>query len=362
MQTRTLVASTVAAALFASFVVACSASTVRDGFKEGEQPAGENPATNDGDQDPDNGQSIAGDDGGAPPANTVGAIDLDAVEPCDQDLPVDGDVEQFLKAIGLCKMTDEDSGEWGVISAKFTKGVNTTSNARNDQHGILPKFGDVLTPREGASLGMLSTGFAREFDTNGSSQVAFTPGKSWDSVSILDPSEQNDVIALRLRIRVPTNAKSLMFDFNFHSSEWPNYINSGFNDEFRANLNGENISFDANQNPVSVNLGFFDRCKPNETVGCSGNQQSTSECFGGDAELEGTGFGLRGSGCRSSDVPKGGATGWLTTQSPVEAGSIIELDFVIWDARDASWDSAVLIDNFRWDADAVTVGTGRPPA
>ena len=103
------------------------------------------------------------------------------------------------------------------------------------------------------------------------------------------------------------------------------YVCTRYNDGFIAYLksaafnggNAENISFDAQNNPVSVNNGFFDRCTSNSTTGCvdpaqvpcssawAANHSSsgclagetvsdpvakTSACAGGTSELEGTGF------------------------------------------------------------------------
>ena len=51
-----------------------------------------------------------------------------------------------------------------------------------EQHGVLEKFGSVLKPREGKRLGVLSTGFAQEFD--GAPGALFggdASGKDWFS-------------------------------------------------------------------------------------------------------------------------------------------------------------------------------------
>ncbi|RYE76725.1 MAG: hypothetical protein EOO74_07990 [Myxococcales bacterium] len=360
--TRALLGALVAAPVVA--VVACSGSVRDDGFEDGTDGGAGNGAITDRPDDGTSGGITGGDSGpGAGPIQP-GEIDLAAVTPCDADLDVDGDVDDFLKAIGLCKSVDPDvANDWGVLEAKFTKKLGAdTSNNNAGQHGILPKFGSALAAREGERLGVLSTGYAREFNTLGSQQKAFRESQPWDGEDAEEA--QNDVIVLRLKIRVPTNAKSFSFDFNFYSSEWPNFIGSDYNDEFRANLDGQNISFGANQQPVSVNLGFFDRCKDGARIGCELNFYSSgtgaASCPGGADELANTGFGIVGIGCKGEQVPGGGATGWLTTKSPVEPGSTIELEFAIWDTADTALDSSVLLDNFKWDADPVTTGTDRP--
>jgi len=312
---------------------------------------------------------------------------VDNVEACDASLPVTGDAEAFAKALGLC--TKVGAGrDYGLVSATFTRGYNSAAAANASQHGILPKFGSVITPREGASLGVLSTGYAREFDdANGTSTSfkegilrgggtagAVPPGYPKPAEGCKQATGTNDVIDVKLTIKAPPNATGFTFDFDFYSSEWPEFVCSEFNDGFVAYLsakgfNGgkpENISFDSKKNPVSVNNGFFDRCTPNAITGCMGDKRATSVCPGGAGELAGTGFGIEGRFCgggvTGAKTASGGATGWLTSTAPVEPGETFTLEFIIWDTGDAQRDSSVLLDKFRWVGGApVAVGTSRSP-
>lgn len=289
----------------------------------------------------------------------------------------------FARAMGICD--DASERGFGLVSATFTRGYARTDAPKTEQHGVLSKFGNVLRPREGKMLGVLSTGFAQEFD--GAQQAPFAPGKDWwgsigGSNGAVPPgfpkaagscpqsTEVNDVINLKLQLTAPKNATGIKFDFNFHSSEWPEYICSEFNDGFLAYLsakgfNGgkpDNISFDAKKNPVSVNNGFFDRCTPQTKTGCSGEREATSLCPGGAAELAGTGYGIEASACGllTKKATKGGATGWLSSQAPVEPGETFTLELMIWDTGDGGLDSSVLLDNFQWIGGEVTTTTERP--
>ena len=334
---------------------------------------------------------------------------VDNVAACDTGLAATGDAAAFAKAIGLCQTaTGASDTKWGVISATFVNGHTGTTPPNDAQHGILPSFGNVLKAREGATLGVLSTGTAAAYDdpsqddtsTSGDSpakDIFKGPkigmqggggggkggGNSGSAPSGYPKSSQgcgtgkgnvgvNDIAAIRLQIKVPNNAKGLGFDFDFWSGEWPEYVCSDFNDAFIAYLSSQgfnsgtpdNISFDSKNNPVSVNNGFFDRCTPNTETGCLGGGGGTATCPGGVSELSGTGFDVESPAqayCQSGESTSGGATGWLTTQAPVQAGEVITLEFMIWDAGDASWDSSVLLDNFQWQPAPVTTGTGRPP-
>ncbi|MCA9587911.1 MAG: choice-of-anchor L domain-containing protein [Myxococcales bacterium] len=332
---------------------------------------------------------------------------VDNAPSCDDSLAEAGSAEEFARALGICTKAS-DKG-YGLVSATFTRGYNDTGAPKAEQHGVLPKFGNVIVPREGKRIGVLSTGYAKEFNGNGQQPFGgvlctnppcdlFNPpqinGKDWwgpiGAPKFTLPPDYpkpagncpinktvKDVINLKLELKAPQNAKGIKFDFNFYSGEWPAYICSDFNDGFIAYLkakgfnNGtaDNISFDKDKNPVSVNNGFFDRCTPAVKTGCAGKTQKDSVCPGGVAELEGTGFGQNGKWCDAFDPPQGGpqqstnggATGWLQSQAPVEPGETFTLEFIIWDTGDGVLDSSVLLDNFQWAEGAVTTGTVRPP-
>jgi len=307
---------------------------------------------------------------------------------CDGALAELGTAESFAKAIGICDSAAARG--FGLVSATFTRGYGRTDAPKPQQAGVLPKFGNVLRPREGARLGVLSSGFAQEY--NGGVGRPFggnAPGVNWwgamtgggsagngtlppgfpkGAAGCPQATAANDVINLKLQLKAPKNATGFKFDFNFHSSEWPAFICSEFNDGFIAYVTSQsgtgNISFDARQNPVSVNNGFFDRCTPGATIGCEGDARpGVSQCPAGPAELAGTGFGIMGNYCygRGGTTTAGGATGWLSSQAPVKPGETFTLELMIWDTGDGDLDSSVLLDNFQWiGGKSVTTSTERP--
>ena len=308
---------------------------------------------------------------------------VDNPEVCD-DGETGDTAESLARGIGICTRASERG--YGLVSAKLTRGWQRSEAPQAEQHGLLPKFGDVVVPREGKRLAVLSTGFAQEF--NGAPNEPFSRGRDWygalpgqggngtappgfpkGAEGCPQETEVNDVVDLHLELVAPKNASGFAFDFNFHSGEWPTFVCSKYNDGFIAYLhaksyNGgtpDNISFDALQNPVSVNNGFFDRCTPGTTLGCGSEMLGVSKCPGGPGELAGTGFGLLGPPCGAeTDATLGGATGWLFSQAPIEGGETFTLDFMIWDVGDGVLDSSVLIDNFRWALGEVTTTTDRP--
>ena len=313
---------------------------------------------------------------------------IDNVAVCDGSLAIDGDATAFAQAMGICDSTANKS--FGLVSAIYTRGYGITDGPQSDmQHGILPKFGSVIVPGEGSMLGVLSSGYAREYD-GPSGTGSFNTGKDWGNYGTGNtgkpgngaaPSgfpkkaagcEQNetvnDTIDVKLTLKVPPNAHGFTFDLNFWSGEWPNFVCSPYNDAFIAYVTSQaltdNISIDPKGNPISVNANFLDRCTPNSPVGCAtaqGAVPGTAACGAGIGELAGTGFAMPGFYCDPNNMQSGGAsTGWLTSTASVNPGETFTLELIIWDAGDGVLDSSVLLDKFRWTPDPVGTGTSRP--
>jgi hypothetical protein len=303
---------------------------------------------------------------------------------CDTGLPTASpSAAQFAKAIGICPNKGDT---WGVVSATYTQGVGSTAQPMAQQYGTGATFGTNVKARQGAVLGILSSGVAAAQDC-GSGQfkgnVCSTTGQGMpppgypknatiNNITCPGSSVANDVVDVVLKVKVPANAKGFGFDFNFYSGEWPEWVCTSFNDAFVAWLTSSawkgnggdyNISFDPKNNPVSVNNQFFQVCSPaNATVGCDGSSNPPADpCSLGNNELQGTGFYISGdSACGQTDSG-GGATGWLTTQAPVTPGETITLQFMVWNTGDEAYDSSVLLDNWQWAATDTTVTTTRPP-
>jgi hypothetical protein len=333
------------------------------------------------------GGQASGGDGGVGPIHVT--------PPCDSGLPIDDTApDAFARAIGICTTAANDG--YGLVSATYSRAFGSTSAPADGQWGLLPSFGSVVRPREGAALGALSSGFAREYDdldgTNQGQNSDFVASGGGPMDGTNYPTGQappgfpkaangcpqdnlvNDMIDVKLVLKAPSDATGFQFDFDFFSSEWPNYVCSNFNDAFVAYLTSsattDNISFDSNHNPVAVNIDFFNRCTPGTPVGClrsNGAQpdppMSTSTCKAGTSELGATGYGdTYATQCESGNVDAtlGGSTGWLTTQAPIQPGEQFTIDLMIWDAGDGLLDSSVLVDHFQWIGGTVSAPVTTP--
>ena len=332
------------------------------------------------------------DDGGA----TWGDEDCsgtagDSAQPCDTGLALDdADPYAAAKAIDLCARATAGDRRYGVLSAAWVRADGAALPAPGLQVGLQTAFGASVHPQGGATLLALSTGHARTVGQpgacNGISCQSNASGAAPTGFPMDDPdcpptSAIADDVALELQLRVPTNASGYSFSFKFHSFEYPDYVcdPSGYNDQFVALVSPPptgayvpagsslgNVSFDSNQHPVSVNLGFFDvcdgsapqrfasHCTSSATVKCP--SLPSPYCPLGTGELGGTGFDKW-----HGTTGPAGATRWLATQAPAAAGSTITVRFAIWDGGNAKFDSTVLIDDFRWVATGGSVSIGTEP-
>jgi hypothetical protein len=307
----------------------------------------------------------------------------DSAKPCDQGLALD-DVTpgDGAKAIELCQTATMTDKKYGVISAAYVRANGAAFPAAGPgvQVGIEPNFGPNVNVQGGSNMLVLSSGAARivgqtgacgkiscEFNATATPPAGFPdPDPTCPPV----PSVADDV-ALQVQVRVPTNASGFTFSFKFHSFEYPDWVctNNGYNDQFVALMTPSpvgadlppgatqgNISFDSLHHPVGVNIGYFSVCDPTTPMRFASHCTSSATvtcptlpspyCPDGTAQLLNTGFDIW-----NKDGPDG-ATAWLQSSTPAKPGSIITLQFTIWDAGNGEYDSTVLVDNIQWNATA----------
>jgi cysteine-rich repeat protein len=257
---------------------------------------------------------------------------LDVVLPCDSGLTASSALN-FAKALGLCG--DE------VEAAQFVG--PSVAQAR----AIVSSFGANNTPFEGASLVHLSTGAANTLDHNTgtdffntfASPVANLPRGCGAPGAVT----VNDYTELELKIRVPENAHSFSFAFQFFSSEYPTFRCTQFSDTFAALITSNaftgNITLDAQGNGVSLNSDFFQVCVDDPGP-------PPQDCTVAPAQtLQGTGYEL--------DANQGGATLPLLTTAPATPGDLLRLRLLIFDEGDGVLDSSVLLDSFTWHTQTI---------
>jgi len=343
------------------------------------------------------------------------------------------DAPSFARALDLCpqKATSSTgkpydpvvSASWGTVAGKGTKitfgffgpvpssAGTLTLNHDNSTAKMFASFGSNAA-RAGGSLAVLSTGSIgtkdprgpamntsdRWFTKSGSDRAyiddgcpalgldsadcaALTGGTSGTKIGV------TDLTMLTLKIKVPSNAKAMSFDFGFFSTEFNEYWKTTFNDAFFAVVKGKlisnkNVAKDTAGKGITVNSGFFQLCpvspgpkginKTEALVNCVGNAgDATKGIFG---TLAGTNFDGAGVGSTDNTVTSfeagnkkfvyGGGSGWLTAKFGVEPNEEFEIKLYVVDAGDGILDSAVMLDNVKWEKAPPKTITGeveRPP-
>lgn len=281
-----------------------------------------------------------------------GAVEVQLDENGDPE-GFDNDCDTVIdEALAPCPINNDDNDPTAYASALDVCHQLTVASWRDSididerSRGLFAGYGNTYVPRTGPNLAVLSSGVAADADapgytspqsgTNLGTSVAHPDPQGAIGCSSADESQVNDYSEITLQLVVPTNAQSFSFDFNFMSAEFPEYVCTSFDDTFLALLDSQaftgNVSFDSQGNRVSINNGFFDTCQASLDPSCTG-----------DAPLVGTGY----------EGSIGGGTGWLTTTAPVVPGEKITITFSIHDEGDHILDSAVLLDNFRWEVEPV---------
>jgi hypothetical protein len=346
------------------------------------------------------------------------------------------------RALDLCAQRSSVAGKvfdplieasWGSVTAPGTsfdvgsdgrshRGPATVTLARDPRATqVAPRFGDNRA-RAGGSLVVLSTGPIGDADPRGDAISARNPrwmtkadgrfayvddgcaalrlkgksaadpgdcaGLSGGTTVDGQPIPVTDLAELRLKIRVPTNAQALAFDFAFFSTEFSEYWATDYNDAFFAIANGKriagrNVAKDEKGRPLTVNSGFFQLCprapgprgiaKPTalaNCVGSSGAPKANPPVLG---TLSGTAYDGNALGLIDGVVESfqngrryvyGGGSGWLTAKFGVEPGEVLDLRLLIVDTADGLIDSAVAIDHIRWEQAPPKIVEGiidRPP-
>jgi hypothetical protein len=174
-----------------------------------------------------------------------GVVD-DGTTTCDANLASNsGNALDYAKAIDLCAETTENpppSGKrWGVISAGLFLASGAGSPNANSR-SIRSGFGTNVTPKKGSKLAVISSGYAaakaapnntnpsyNAFQTGASMGTSSAVPADWlqanggkipsaPGCNISSSTTANDPVMLKVRVRVPTNAKSFNVSSFFYSA------------------------------------------------------------------------------------------------------------------------------------------------
>ena len=187
-------------------------------------------------------------------------------------------------------------------------------------------------PRHGKSYAIFSNGDARRAGSKNSSG-AFGVGAGGPFVR-----GTRDVTIFRIDLRVPSGANCVSFAFRFLSEEFPEFVQTEFNDAFIAEEGSTSWTARSNDDP---------------TIDAPGN-------FAKDPNGRNISVNQAGAFTVDADSAKGttydGATPILRASSPIKPGTR-SIYLSIFDQGDRQYDSAVFVDNLRL-TDSASCNTG----
>jgi hypothetical protein len=145
----------------------------------------------------------------------------------------------------------------------------------------------------------------------------------------LGQEEANDLLWFRFDVTVPDEAEGYEFDFAFFSAEFPEWVDTQYNDIFVVWSTSETYT---------GNVTFID------------GQPLTITALDNEIVYQGNNGEIAGTGVDGIQMgPLGGSTGWFTASGSAAAGETFTLAWTLFDMGDSIYDTTVILDDFRWD-------------
>lgn len=180
-------------------------------------------------------------------------------------------------------------------------------------------------PSSGPNYAILTSGNAALADDPNSDGSS---GESWGQSGTPIAGNVFDQQVTRIDLG-PATGNCVAFDFRFLSEEFPEFVTAGFNDAFVAQLNAWNVSVDAAAQTVNAPGDFAAGTGDSISVDAAGPSAMNA------AEAAGTTY--------------DGATLRLVARKAVVPGTPNTLYLTTFDQGDGIYDSAVFVDNIRYE-------------
>jgi cysteine-rich repeat protein len=248
--------------------------------------------------------------------------------------PREGDTFLILSS-GRVKAPNNE----GIVIENANSQVGNGDNTNSDADALPAPFKTQVGSNNGAG----GTPFMSCNNGMGDTDCSDTLQAQWQ----LGNNNPNDRIYFTFKTKVPLGTFGYTFDFVFCSSEWPTYVNTGFNDLLIA-YQVDPTPDDPNQNPpvdpYSGNITFIPN--PNDmTKGLPLTITALDPYFDGpgytfnEPQLAGTGF------------EQHACSDWFTAKGGVQPGAEITVGFYVADMSDSILATVAILDNFRWDCE-----------
>ncbi len=218
----------------------------------------------------------------------------------------------------------------GVVVEDVNSQVTNGDNGNSDGDALPSPF----SVTKGSNGGLGGTPFK---DCDGVDDCSDTLQDQWT----LGGTDPNDRVYFTFKTKVPAGTKGYTFDFVFCSAEWPDWVDTGFNDlliAYQVDPTPDAPMID----PYTGNVTFIP--DPNDdTKGLPLTITALDPYFQGpgytfdEPQLKGTGF------------EQHACSGWFQAKGGVQPGAEVTIGFYLADMSDSILATVALLDNFRWD-------------
>ncbi|MEZ4381679.1 MAG: choice-of-anchor L domain-containing protein [Nannocystaceae bacterium] len=215
----------------------------------------------------------------------------------------------------------EPDGDGVLTAAPGSAQTGNTQNNNPDEQTSLP---GIMSHQRGSNNGVGGTPF---LNCDGAGDCSDTLFAQWN----LGTKTANDVIYFQFDVTVPKGTYGYNVDFAYFSVEYPEWVNTSFNDMAILWSSSEtytgNVTFitDLNDTPRPLTV---------TALAQSGLMKYTQN----SPELANTGY-----------DQQGGGTGWATVKGSAQPEETFTLAWTVFDKGDTVLDTALIIDNWRWD-------------
>ncbi|MBL9104362.1 MAG: DUF4215 domain-containing protein [Myxococcales bacterium] len=215
------------------------------------------------------------------------------------------------------------------------KGVGTNNNPDNPDTLPAP-----LTQQVGSNNGAGGTPF---IGCDGVKDCSDTLAAQWQ----IGQNNPNDFLFFSFKTTVPAGTFGYRFDFVYCSSEWPEWVDTAFNDlliVWQTDPTPDNPNADPPVDAYTGNVTFI----PNPNNMMQGLPLTVTAL---DPYLGGPGFSGNEPQLAGTGFAQSACSDWFTAKGGVQPGADITIGFYIADMTDTIWTTTALIDNFRWDCE-----------
>jgi hypothetical protein len=149
----------------------------------------------------------------------------------------------------------------------------------------------------------------------------------------LGGQDANDLLWFDFSVDVPPMTSGWVVDLVYFSNEFPEYVNSLYNDIF--------VVWEVSEVFVG-NICFIDGQPCTVTA-----LDAIADNFSGGQEAQHAS--LAGTGTQGIGSTGGQTTGWVSLEGPASPDENMELTFAVFDMGDTAYDTMVVLDNWRWN-------------